>query len=154
MARWNIEACLEIVRRCEDLYLLIDKKIQRTVQVIEKLETASVSAVEAVERLEVLKGMLGKEVEKLSKAKQTNQKANALAREQREQRIMRSIDTSALSRRRGLETPTKSFRGVGMKNQISVTNIKYPEMERVRCLGKERMRSALANVFIAGFDNN
>ena len=110
MARWNIEACLEIVRRCEDLYLLIDKKIERTRQVIQRLETASVSAVEAVERLAVLRGMLGKKVEKLTKAKQERQKAEALAREQREHRIMNSMRSGG--RRGGFESPTPSgFRG-------------------------------------------
>ena len=48
MARWNIEACIEIVKRCEDLYLLIDKRVDRIEQVIRKLGTACSSAVESV----------------------------------------------------------------------------------------------------------
>lgn len=116
MARWNIEACMEIVRRCEDLYLLIDKKIERTTQVIHRLETASASAVEAFERLDVLRDMLGKQVEKLSKAKKERLRAEALAREQRDQRIrsihmrsfnMRSVELEAFGRKGGFETPSK-----------------------------------------------
>lgn len=130
MARWNIEACLEIVRRCEELYLLIDKKIERTVQVIEKLEKASLAAVESVERLDYLRGMLGESVDKMGKSKSHLKRVEAQSREQREQRIMRSVDMRSLDTgRRGVfETPKKQPRVTG-RFQTSVTSVRYSEEE-------------------------
>ena len=117
LARWNIEACLEIVRRCEDLYLLIDQKIERTQKIIERLEAATVTAVQSVERLDVLRGMLGEKVKKLSIAKQGRQKAETSAREHREQRLG---EIGVLRRRGEVETPTKAGRGGMARNQMSV----------------------------------
>ena len=137
MARWNIEACMEIVRRCEDLYLLIDKKIDRAQQVIQKLEAATVSAGEAVERLDYLRGMLGTEVDKLSKTKKAQQKAIAQAKQQREQQIlrsmnmrsidMRSVDIGVLGCQAEFVTPTKqAVRGMA-RNHTSLVSLQCPE---------------------------
>ena len=144
MARWNIEACLEIVRRCEDLYLLIDKKIERTEHIIKKLQSAAVSASDSVERLDVLRGMLGKKVEKLNKAKQEKQKAEVQARMQREQGIMRSIaaDTGARGRRGGFETPTKTG-GVAGRNATSVMRVQYPRERSVRSIFANNFRNRI-----------
>lgn len=147
MARWNIEACLEIVRGCEDLYLLIDQKIERTQQVIQRLESATESAAESVARLDVLRDMLEGQVDKLSKTKQDHKKAVARSKEQREQRIARSIDARASGRRVGLEclgrfetssrsarngetlgrfaTPSKSTRNGEISGRIEETPARY-----------------------------
>lgn len=83
MARWNIAACQEVIRRTEECYLLLDEKMARCDQIIEKLKDQGQAAVVSVERLGVLKKMLaGKGVE-VAKAKEEERKKQEWTRAQR-----------------------------------------------------------------------
>lgn len=67
MARWVTAACQEIVRRNDDLCLLVDRKIAKTERVVQDLRHAADEAIASIERLALLKGDLKARMEEANR---------------------------------------------------------------------------------------
>ncbi|MCW2783214.1 MAG: hypothetical protein JWR35_3663 [Marmoricola sp.] len=85
-ARWGIAACQEIVRRTEDLYLLLDRKIARANAVIEKFEREGQTAIESVEILDRIRNAYDDRVDETANAKKKRDEARKWAADQRASR--------------------------------------------------------------------
>lgn len=83
VSRWAAYACEELIRRNDDLCLLMDRRRERCEAVIRRLDAAADEAVRSVERLEVIKRQLDKKVEDVSSARKRRQQMMDWANEQR-----------------------------------------------------------------------
>ncbi|RPB19373.1 hypothetical protein L211DRAFT_853292, partial [Terfezia boudieri ATCC MYA-4762] len=66
-ARWAALACQEIVNRNDELYLLVDKKIERYKHVVTELQLLTDEAIQSVERLNLLRQELNNKIEEAHK---------------------------------------------------------------------------------------